>query len=489
MSRLELAPFDANRSQVMSLPSFALPLILALGAASVPRTAPATETETPAGLGQAGPVAAPRAIDPKRAERFPRPAVLEPQIQFWIKVYSQYTTSQMALHDAEELDIIYTVVDLPPGEDPAIVQVRRQILRETRERYEDALKCLASAKSPVELDPLALEVREIWGERGSPEEFDLAVTRLRFQLGQADRFQAGIVRSGRYLPRMRRIATEVEAPAELLVLPHVESSFDPLALSHRNASGIWQWTRGTGRHYMRIDRQVDERRDPFLATRASLRCLSQYYAELGAWPLAITAYNHGIEGMRRARDELLTTDIARIIQEYRGPAFRFASRNFYPEFLAALEVSENYQAYFGALDQEAPDEMDMVPLKRALPWQRAAKHAGISSSELARMNPAVLSPVVKGKRPIPAGYELRVPAGRGALVLADLDPAARRAGAETLLLDSGKYQVRRGDTLTHIARRFGVQVDTLLALNNLESHRIFPGQVLLVPSEDAGSTP
>jgi membrane-bound lytic murein transglycosylase D len=105
------------------------------------------------------------------------------------------------------------------------------------------------------------------------------------------------------------------------------------------------------------------------------------------------------------------------------------------------------------------------------------------------MNPALLSPVTNGKRPIPAGYELRVPAGRGTSVLAGLDPAARRAGTETLLLDSGKYQVRRGDTLTHIARRFGVQVDTLLALNNLESHRIFPGQVLIVPAEEAASTP
>jgi membrane-bound lytic murein transglycosylase D len=436
-----------------------------------------------------GTAADPPTGDPARAERFPRPAAIEPMVQFWIKVYSQYTTSQMALHDSEELDIVYTVVELPPGEDPAILRLRRQLLKETRERYEDALKCLASAATDAELDPLALEVKALWGERGSPAMYDQAATRLRYQLGQADRFRAGVVRSGGYLPRMRRIAAEVEAPAELLALPHVESSFDPQALSHRNASGIWQWTRGTGRHYLRIDRQVDERRDPFLATRASLRCLNEYYAELGSWPLAITAYNHGIQGMRRARAEV-GTDIARVIDEYRGPSFKFASRNFYAEFLAALEVSENFAAHFGDLDLDHPLEMDLVPLKRALPWGQAAKHAGIPGAELARMNPALLSPVTRGKRPIPAGYELRVPHGRGALVLAALDPAARRAGAEALLLDSGKYQVRRGDTLTHIARRFGTQVDTLLVLNNLESHRIFPGQVLIVPAPDeARSTP
>ena len=165
-----------------------------------------------------------------RAERFPRPAAIEPQVQFWIKVYSQYTTSQMALHDSEVLDIVYTVVDLPPGEDPAIQRVRRELLRETRERYESALKCLSSAESDAELDELAVEVKKLWGDRGTRAEFDAASTRLRFQLGQADRFRAGVVRSGRYMPRMRRIAAEVDAPAELLALPHVESSFDPNAL-------------------------------------------------------------------------------------------------------------------------------------------------------------------------------------------------------------------------------------------------------------------
>ena len=419
----------------------------------------------------------------KRAERFPRPAAIEPQVQFWIKVYSQYTTSQMALHDSEELDIVYTVVDLPPGKDPAVQAVRREILRDTRERYESALECLATAESESELDELALEVKKVWGDRGSPQVYNLAATRLRFQLGQADRFREGVVRSGRYMPRMRRIANEVDAPAELLALPHVESSFDPTALSHRSASGIWQWTRGTGRHYMRIDRHVDERRDPFLATRASLRMLSEYEQELGSWPLAITAYNHGIEGMRRARYEI-GTDIARVIAEYQGPSFRFASRNFYAEFLAALEVSENYSAYFGPVDFDTPVEMDAVPLKRALTWSQATKQSGLSGSALAQLNPALLPPVTRGKRPIPAGYELRVPAGKGAMMLADLDPAARRAGSDALLLDSGKYQVRRGDTLTHIARRFRTEVDTLLALNNLNNHEIYPGQVLIVPGTE-----
>src|SRR4030095_16820810 len=102
--------------------------------------------------------------------------------------------------------------------------------------------------------------------------------------------------------------------------------------------------------------------------------------------------------------------------------------NFYAEFLAALQVSENYSAYFGPLDFDSPFEMDAVPLKRALPWTQATKQAGIPGSELAQMNPALLSPVTRGKRPIPAGYELRVPSGRGAMMRGTLPPVAGAAG-------------------------------------------------------------
>ena len=420
----------------------------------------------------------------QRATLFPRPPALESAVQFWIRVYSVYTTEQMALHDSENLDIVYTVVDLPPAEDLALAPFRRELLKETRERYEAALKCLASAPAESDLDGFERQVKQLWGARGTPAEFDAAVGRLRYQLGQADRFRAGVVRSGTYMPRMQEIAVELDVPMDLLALPHVESSFDPGALSHRHASGIWQWTRGTGRHYMRIDSSIDERRDPFFATRASLECLAEYQAELGSWALALTAYNHGIEGMRRARAQY-GTDIARVIQEYKGPSFRFASRNFYPEFLAALEVSENYPRYFGPLALDAPLEMDTIEITRPTPLREAARLARVQPAEVIRLNLAFLSPVIRGKRPIPPGYELRLPAGQGAVFAQRNDPALRQASAEALLLEDGKrYQVRRGDTLSLIARRFNTEVDNLLALNGLESHRIYPGQVLIITSAD-----
>ena len=100
---------------------------------------------------------------------------------------------------------------------------------------------------------------------------------------------------------------------------------------------------------MRVDHIVDERLDPYRASVAAARLLEQNYRVTGTWPLAITAYNHGASGMRRAAQQLGTKDIARIVREYRSPSFGFASRNFYVEFLAATHVATHHEDYFGKL--------------------------------------------------------------------------------------------------------------------------------------------
>ena len=111
---------------------------------------------------------------------------------------------------------------------------------------------------------------------------------------------------------------------------------------------------GTGRLYMNVNRKVDERLDPAKATRAAARLLHDNYSALGSWPLAITAYNHGRGGMLRAQSEVGSSDITKVINEYRGPLFGYASMNFYSEFLAAVDVYNNYQQYFGELALDTP---------------------------------------------------------------------------------------------------------------------------------------
>ena len=132
-------------------------------------------------------------------------------------------------------------------------------------------------------------------------------------------------------------------------MPHVESSFNPAAYSKVGAAGLWQFMPSTAKRFMRVDSLVDERLDPYSATEAAANLMLYNYRLLGTWPLAVTAYNHGPGGLRRAQEQLGTSDIAVIVKRYQGATFGFASRNFYVSFLAALEVDRNAEKYFGPI--------------------------------------------------------------------------------------------------------------------------------------------
>src|SRR5205823_9329759 len=136
---------------------------------------------------------------------------------------------------------------------------------------------------------------------------------------------------------------------DIALLPLVESSFENRALSSAGAAGIWQFTRGTGKLYMSVNKKLDERLDPAKATRSAARLLHDNYNALGSWPLAITAYNHGRAGMMHAQSEVGSSDLTKVIQDYKGPLFGYASMNFYSEFIAAVDVYDHYQDYFGEL--------------------------------------------------------------------------------------------------------------------------------------------
>ena len=158
-----------------------------------------------------------------------------------------------------------------------------------------------------------------------------------------------------FLDEIKQIFREHGLPVDLAYLPHVESSFNPDAYSKFGAAGIWQFTRSTGRRFMKVGYVLDERRDPIRATYAAAQLLKENYAKLGSWPLAITAYNHGLSGVRRAVRETGSDDIGEIVRQYKGSRFGFASRNFYAAFLAAADVSRDSERYFGVLERNHPD--------------------------------------------------------------------------------------------------------------------------------------
>ena len=394
-------------------------------------------------------------------ERIPFPPELQPAVDFWIRVYTEISTSEGFLHDERDLSLVYRRVkferDVAPG-------VRRDAVDAEREKIEAMLRRLAQGATDLSEDER--KIAELFGPQGSPSRYAEAARTVRFQLGQADRFREGLERSGQWEAHIAQTFSNLGLPPELAALPHVESSFDPTAYSKVGAAGLWQFMRGTGRRYMRVDDAVDERMDPFRATEAAAQLLDFNYRFLGSWPLALTAYNHGAAGMRRARDSMGTGDLATIINGYKSRSFGFASRNFYVSFLAALTIDRNPDKYFSDLKRGSAMRFTEVELPAFVPAGELQKLLKVERSKLASLNPAVRPAVWNGDRYLPKGYRLRLPADAVAWTPQQLGEAL---GAH---LYAGQprarsYKVRNGDSLAGIAQRNGVDVQELARLNKL----------------------
>ena len=405
---------------------------------------------------------------------FTVPAALESRVDFWKKVYTQYSTQHAIIHDQDNLDIIYDVVYL--GERTLSSRARHRKLKPRIREIQKTLRKLARIKNRVNLNPE--EERFL---RLVKRDFIKASRNIRSQLGQRDRFEEGLKRSGLYMKEIKRIFKEVGVPEELAVLPHVESSFQLGAYSSAGAAGIWQFTRSTGRRYMKVGYEVDERRDPIVAAYAAAKLLKFNYKQLKSWPLAITAYNHGANGMKRAKRRH-GDDIVKVIDNYRSRTFGFASKNFFCEFMAALEVSKHPRQYFPGIVINEPFQFAEVPIEDYVHISTLVKHFDMSREEIAEYNPSLRRPVISGKKRIPKDYLLKAPADR------DLNLDELYASIpEDLKYDKQVrvrwYTVRRGDTLSTIARRHRTSVWRLKEMNTIRGHRIYKGQVLEIPGK------
>lgn len=410
-------------------------------------------------------------------EDFPFPEEFSRDVAFWKRIYSEVETSAGLVHDSRYLDIVYGELELPEGAGRA---ERRRLSRQARERYRQEL--LALAEDPAREDGEAARIREMFGDEAGPADYRAAADRVRFQLGQADRFRAGLERAGRWEAHIRQIMNEHDVPEGMVALPHVESSFTPYARSRAGAAGMWQFTRGTGQRFMRVDEVVDERLDPWLSSEAAARLLRHNYEVTGSWPLALNAYNHGAAGIRRAIDSVGEADIVRIAREYEGPRYGFASRNFYPAFLAALQLHDAPHAYFDDLRPEPALPAQTLVMEDYIAIYHLAEALGEPIDRLRDHNPALRRVVWDGHAYVPAGYELRLPPGiqlgEARERLAELPPQQRHAAQAR----NRYHVVQRGETLSHVAARHGTTVRELARINGLtHSGRIRVGQRIRLP--------
>jgi len=420
------------------------------------------------------------------ADSIPRPEGIQQDVNFWVRVYTEVTTNEGFLHDERNLGVVYDTVKFGAGTSP---RDRQRQVDEQRDRHIAALRRIIVAL-PSEADRNALSADDkrilaLWGPNPSAILLRDATQRIRFQLGQADRFREGLIRSSSWSTHIAETFANQGLPPELAVLPHVESSFNAAAYSKVGAAGLWQFMRSTGRRYMRVDDAVDERLDPYRSTEAAAQLLAYNYRVLGSWPLALTAYNHGAAGMRRARETVGTDDFVKINRTYNSRTFGFASRNFFPSFLAALTIDENPEKYFGPLERRPEQKFREVTMPAYVRLATLERTLGLDREQLRSLNPAWRPTIYSGTRLVPRGYRLRLPADTAErwtaeLLVTKLPSNELYAGQIT----PRTHRVRKGESLASIAPKYGLSAQRLAEMNSLSVNaQLRAGRRLTLPEQ------
>ncbi len=348
---------------------------------------------------------------------FPYPASIKPAVEFWKKIYSQYDKDHSVIHDTRYF-VIYSVVDVNQStegadDDLAVASPSRKgrIAEEKSKALSILNKLAAGGYDPKQLTGEEARIYHLFDNIDDPQKFANAADpeRIRSQRGQKDKFLTAIPNSGKYLTEMEDILMSRGVPWEISRLAFVESMFNLQARSSVGASGLWQFMPYTGKLYMTVNAQIDERNDPIEATHGAAQLLKYNYEQLGNWALAINAYNSGLQTLANAKAATGTDDIGTIITSYNGGVYKFASRNFYPCFLAVLEISNNYKTYFGDLPRSPRMTYESVRVDSPIRLSELAMQTGVSVETLRELNPAFHSSYFQAAKPFPSGYSLKVP--------------------------------------------------------------------------------
>ena len=416
---------------------------------------------------------------------FAVPSGMEERVSFWLDIYTKYTTDQGVLHDSLYVHLVYETVDftdIMKNDELSDYQknkAREKKVKDAKKSIAQKLHKLQRMKSPAGLEGEELRYWTMFTKINEKSKFNNASRkgRLRFQLGQKNRFLKGIYYSGRYLEKMETIFKENGLPIELTRLPFVESSFNYLARSNVGASGIWQFMRNTAKAYLKMDASVDERNDPIQSTFASAKMLASNYKMLNNWPLAVTGYNHGPSGVRRLVKKFKTENLVDLIDVRKG-RFGFASANFYASFLAAIEAEKNAPKYFGEnIQWDKALTGETIKLKKNISHKSLLTYFG-DNLEVAKLyNPHIKNDVWKNRVAIGRGHFIRVPEkllNHVQTHLSEPKPVA--------LYNTKLYLIKSGDTLSDIAESYKIRLERLLKANShINPRRLQVGQKIYIP--------
>ena len=292
-----------------------------------------------------------------------------------------------------------------------------------------------------------------------------------FSTRERERFQKWLNDAGLYKEHMLPILREYGLPDELFYLALIESGFNPVAYSYAHASGPWQFIASTGAIYgLKRNWWVDERRDPIKSTYAAAKYLNKLYKEFDDWFLALAAYNTGELRVWRAIRREGTRDYWKL------RSLPKQTRNYVPTLMAGITIALDPEKYGFENKPEDTWKWDEVVINRCYEFEDIARVSGVSSTLLKKYNPELrrwTTPPENDK------YILRVPVGKGTELtdkLADIPDVDRKPQWTT-------HRVRRGQTLSYIARKYGTSISALIASNNIRNkNQIKVRQVLKIPT-------
>ncbi len=346
----------------------------------------------------------------------------------------------------------------------------------------DELKDITTHLPPEDAEKERLKIQKLAGKI----EYDLPIVlhpRVlqmveAFQTRLREEFEAGLKRSGAYLPMIKRIFREEGLPEDLAYMAHQESAFKNNAYSRARAKGMWQFMSFTGRKYgLKRDLWVDERSDFEKATRAAAAYLKDLYERYNDWYLAMAAYNAGEGRIDRAIHRARAKDFWALT---RTRYIRPETKYYVPAILASILVDKSPEDY--GFDNEIDPELswESVTLEKATDLQVIADAAGTTLETVRFLNPELHGLITPPNLP---SYTVRVPEGTRREVLAKLEEIPDDQRVSWTL-----HEVRPGETFVQVARKHSVPVRALLDANpRYAGRRLRRGMVLNVPLD--GGTP
>ncbi|TDJ08655.1 MAG: lytic transglycosylase [Deltaproteobacteria bacterium] len=334
-------------------------------------------------------------------KHFPVDHKMRKRVNFWEKVYSQINSDEGFLHDEHNLGIIYETVSVRG----LSRRNRRRKVKARKRRWKKIILSIIKGKPVKVNEDLLFKLQRL-----PKKKLRKMARRIRYQGGMSNRYLQGLAESYKYLEQIKKSFREKGHPEQLAYLPHVESSFNYQAYSKVGAAGIWQFMRSTGRLYkLKRNYLIDERRDPVKSTKAAVRLLGDNYRRFKTWPLALTAYNYGPKAMDRAVRKMKTKNISKIVENYNGRRFRFASKNFYATFVAASEISENPKKFFKKIRRKKLKPFTVLKLPNRMPIKKISRLTKIGLRELQSYNLALRPAVFRRNLALPRNFQLKIP--------------------------------------------------------------------------------